>query len=50
MYRKLDRNKLKNREHVVLSSEEALKDVEPIRWNNDVLSGKQIAVFGACNK
>lgn len=38
-YRKLDKSKLKNRKKTVVSSEQALKDVTPIEWSDDVLEG-----------
>lgn len=39
--RSLDLSKLKNRKRTILSTEEALKDVTPINWSKDVLSGKR---------
>ena len=39
--RSLDFSKLKNRKRTILSTEEALKDVTPINWSKDVLSGKR---------
>lgn len=38
-YRKLDKSKLKNRKKTVMSSEQALKDVTPIDWSDEVLEG-----------
>lgn len=40
-YRKLDKSKLKNRKRTVISSEEALKDVTPINWRDEVLEGRK---------
>lgn len=41
--RRLDFSKLSGRKSKIVSSEEALKDVTPINWSKDVLSGdKQI--------
>ncbi len=37
--RRLDFSKLSGRKSKVVSSEEALKDVTPINWSKDVLSG-----------
>lgn len=37
----LDLNTLKNKKTIIVSSEEALKDVTPIDWSEDVLSGKK---------
>ena len=41
MKRKLNINKLKDREHINISSEEALKDVIPFNWSKEVLEGKK---------
>lgn len=38
-YRKLDKSKLKNRKRTVISSEQALKDITPINWSDEVLEG-----------
>lgn len=38
-YRKLNMSKLSNRKHKIISTNEALKDVSPIKWSNDVLDG-----------
>lgn len=44
-YRKLNRNKLNNRKHHIISSEESLKDIIPIEWSVSVLTGaKQISI------
>lgn len=40
-YRKLNLNKLKSRKHHVISSSTALKDVTPIKWSDEVLTGKK---------
>lgn len=39
--RALDLSKLRNRKHAILSTKEALKDVTPINWSKDVISGKR---------
>jgi len=39
--RKLNLDKLKDRESSIISYKEALKDVEPIRWSKSVLLGKK---------
>ena len=39
--RALDLRKLRNRKHTILSTKEALKDVTPINWSKDVISGKR---------
>ena len=39
-YRRLDFSKLKFSEKTI-STEEALKDITPIQWSEDVLSGKK---------
>lgn len=38
--KRLDMEKLKGRITKVISTEEALKDVEPMEWPEEVLSGK----------
>lgn len=45
-YRKLDKSKLKNRKRTVISSEQALKDITPIDWSDEVLeSTKEDIVY-----
>jgi hypothetical protein len=39
--KKLDLSVLKNKKRISMSSKEALKDVTPIDWPEDVLSGKR---------
>lgn len=39
--RALDLSELRNRKHTILSTKEALKDVTPINWSKDVISGKR---------
>ena len=41
IYRRLDFSKISSRNTKVVSSEEALKDVKPIEWSEDVLNGKR---------
>lgn len=44
--RRLDFSKLSGRKLKIVSSEEALKDVIPINWSENVLSGdKKIFIF-----
>lgn len=40
-YRRLDFGKIRNRNTKIVSSEEALKDIKPIEWSEDVLNGKR---------
>lgn len=40
-FKSLDLNKLNNKKTVIVSSQEALKDVTPINWSEDVLLGKK---------
>ena len=40
-YRPLDLKKIQDKKHTVVSSEEALNDVIPIEWDDDVVSGKK---------
>lgn len=44
-YRQLDLSKLKNRRRKTLSSTEALNNVTPINWSEDVICGKKKAIF-----
>lgn len=44
-YRRLDMSKLKDRKIGTMSSEEALKDIIPINWSEDVLSGKKKVII-----
>jgi len=48
-YNSLDLNKLKSKKHTIISSKEALKDITPIEWSEDVLSGKKKVIID-CNK
>ena len=44
--RLLDMKKIQNKERVLISAEEALIDVIPIEWNEDVLNGyKQLILI-----
>lgn len=38
-YKKLDKNKLKNRKRTVAATEDSLKEIFPICWSNEVLNG-----------
>lgn len=40
-YKPLDLNKIKSKKSIIVPSREALKDVTPIEWSDDVLSGKK---------
>ena len=44
-YKKLDMSKLKFSEHSIISTEEALKDVTPIDWPEDVLNGDKKVII-----
>ena len=39
-YRRLDFSKLKFSENII-STEEALKDITPIQWSDEILSGRK---------
>jgi hypothetical protein len=41
MKRKLNLNKLNNKKHINISSKDALKDVVPFKWSNEILEGKK---------
>ena len=40
---------LETKKTVIISSKEALKEVTPINWSNDVLTGKK-KIIVTCNK
>lgn len=40
-YKSLDMSKIKDKKSSIVTSREALKDVTPINWSRDVLSGKK---------
>ena len=44
-YKPLDLNKLKDKQHVIISTEDALKDVIPIQWDEDVIRGNKHVVL-----
>lgn len=44
-YKRLDFNKINKRVVKNVSSEEALKDVKPIDWSEDVLSGNKKVII-----
>lgn len=44
--KKLDLNKIKEKEPVIISSQDALKDVTPIDWSKNVLLGKKKIIVG----
>lgn len=37
--RKLNKAKLADRKHTIMSTEEALKEVTPIEWKDDIIRG-----------
>jgi len=43
-YKRLDMNKILSKTSTVISMRDSLKDVTPIRWNNEVLCGKKRVV------
>lgn len=45
MYKRLDLNKINKRVKKTISSEEALKDIEPIKWSKDILLGKKKVII-----
>lgn len=38
-YKKLDRSKLKSRKHTTLSMKEAISQISPMQWNEEVYNG-----------
>lgn len=49
-YRRLDFSKLKHRMGNIISTEEALKDVTPIQWPEEVLTGKKKVIITKAEK
>jgi len=45
-FRSLDISKINTKKYIIVSSEEALKDIIPINWAKDVLSGKKKVLVG----
>ena len=45
-YKKLDRNILQNKKRRIISSNEALKDIVPIKWSDDVIKGRKKVTIG----
>ena len=44
-YRSLNMEKIRNKKSAFLSTEEALKDVVPIEWDEDVLNGNKQVIL-----
>jgi len=44
-YRSLNMEKIRSKKSVFLSTEEALKDVVPIEWDEDVLNGNKQVIL-----
>ena len=44
-YKPLDLGRIKDKNSVLVSTEEALKDVTPIEWDEDVLNGNKRVVL-----
>jgi len=40
-YKKLDMNKIMSKPNTLASTRDSLKDVTPIRWNQEVVCGKK---------
>lgn len=49
-HRQLNLSKILNRPMRIISSEEALKDVTPIQWSENILSGKMKVVICQSNE
>lgn len=45
-YEGLNLNILKSKKSRIISSEEALKDIIPIEWSDEVLEGKEKVIIG----
>lgn len=48
-YRKLDLSKLKSRKRKVISTEDSLRDIVPIQWSDEVISGQKKVVISKEN-
>lgn len=44
-YRKLDMNAVMSKKGKIISSEEALRDIVPIEWDEEVLNGERKVVL-----
>ena len=49
-YKKLDMDLIAKKPSRTVSSDEALRDISPIKWSDAVLSGKKKAVLGIPEK
>lgn len=43
--RKLDFSKLSNRKSGFLTTSEAIKDITPIKWSDDIINGKKEVII-----
>lgn len=41
---------LKNKNRVVISTEESLEDIEPIEWSDDVIEGDKKVIITDCEE
>lgn len=44
-YNRIDLSKIQNRITKTISTEQSLKNVTPMKWSNEVLSGKKKAII-----
>ena len=41
------KDKIKNKNRVIISTEESIEDIEPIEWSDDVINGnKKVTITG----
>ena len=49
VYKPLDMRKLKDKKHIVVPTDDALKDVVPIKWDEEVINGNKRVVLVSKN-
>lgn len=45
MHRKLNKKKIQSRKHSTMSMKDSLRNIEPIQWHNDVITGTKTIVI-----
>lgn len=48
-YKKLDKEILKHKQRHIASSDDALRDIVPINWSNDVINGSKKIIINKAN-
>lgn len=49
-YKKLNKEILENRNRRIISSSEALKDVIPMQWSDEVINGSKKVIIGKASR